>query len=138
MKIRIRANTLRLRLTQSEVQQLASEGLVEEVTPFGESQALRYALLSTETEAITASFVDGRIAVAVPRAQAQQWASDDTQVGMQAEMPTANNGPENYRPDSYRDGQSTLSILIEKDFACLQTRTGEDDKDTFPNPLAEQ
>ena len=133
MKIRIRANTLRLRLTQSEVQQLASEGLVEEVTPFGESQALRYALLSTETEAITASFVDGRIAVAVPRAQAQQWASDDTQVGMQAEMPTANNGP-----DSYRDGQSTLSILIEKDFACLQTRTGEDDKDTFPNPLAEQ
>ncbi|MGH8167708.1 MAG: DUF7009 family protein [Woeseiaceae bacterium] len=28
-----------------------------------------------------------------------------------------------------------LSILVEKDFACLAPREGEDDSDKFPNPL---
>ena len=123
MKIRIRANTLRLRLTQSEVQQLAGHGRVEEVTPFGESQSLRYALCTKASGAISASFAGGLIEVQVPAAQAQTWAEDDTQVGMQEEMPS---------------GESTLSILIEKDFACLQARPNEEDKDTFPNPLAQK
>ena len=27
-----------------------------------------------------------------------------------------------------------LRVLVEKDFACLTVREGEDDEDAFPNP----
>jgi hypothetical protein len=29
-----------------------------------------------------------------------------------------------------------LRILVEKDFACLAPREGEDESDMFPNPLS--
>ena len=32
------------------------------------------------------------------------------------------------------DGGGHLTILIEKDFACLAPRDGEDESDMFPNP----
>ena len=34
------------------------------------------------------------------------------------------------------DGQ-TLELLVEKDFACLAPREGEDESDMFPHPSAE-
>ena len=33
-------------------------------------------------------------------------------------------------------GADTLRILVEKDFACLSERPGEDDSDAFPHPDA--
>ena len=34
-----------------------------------------------------------------------------------------------------QDGE-TISILVEKDFACLAPREGEDESDMFPHPQA--
>ena len=50
------------------------------------------------------------------------WASSD-QVGIEGEQVI--------------DNQTSLRILIEKDFACIDA-TDEQNADTFPNPLAEK
>jgi hypothetical protein len=60
----------------------------------------------------------GDITVSVPAVQLKNWAGTDD-VGVYAEV--ALNG-----------GQS-LSVAIEKDFACLD-RSDADNEDTFPNP----
>ena len=121
MKIRIQGNSLRLRLTQSEVQQLAGLGKVEAVIRFGASpaQQLVYSLeLNSEAE-MSAAYADGHIRVFVPRAAALAWANSE-QVGLEHEQPL--------------DDNSSLRILVEKDFQCLTDRAHEDESDHFPNP----
>jgi hypothetical protein len=49
-----------------------------------------------------------------------KWASTD-QVGIEGRQPV--------------DNETSLQILIEKDFACIDG-TDEENADTFPNPLA--
>ena len=124
MKLRIRGNSIRLRLTKSEVTRFAEKGLVEETVEFGtgEHQKFFYALsFSTDVDALRAVFENNRISVLLPKAQAEQWAQTN-QVGIRAEQSLA--------------GNKTLQILIEKDFACLEKRPSEDDADTYENPLA--
>ena len=36
------------------------------------------------------------------------------------------------------NSMNALRLLIEKDFACLITREGEDDSDAYPNPINEK
>ena len=122
MKLRIRGNSLRLRLSRREVTELAEQGRVEDAIAFGAGPASRlvYALaVSDEAPAAFAHLEGGRIQVTLPTASAREWTSSD-RVGIEAEQP---NG----------DG-SVLRILVEKDFECLVTRPGEDDRDAYPNP----
>lgn len=131
MKLRIRGNSLRLRLTRSEVAQFGDTGSVEEAIEFGgsggaASQQLIYSLVSSnDIEEPTAVFENGRITVSVPRAQAAGW-TESNQVGIEAEKPLGGEG-------------RTLRILIEKDFACLEPRKdGDEDTDAFEHPLQNQ
>ena len=39
--------------------------------------------------------------------------------------------------DQHLDDGETLGILVEKDFACLAPREGEDESDMYPHPQAE-
>ena len=55
----------------------------------------------------------------VPRAQADKWANTE-QIGLEIEQKIG--------------GGNLLRILIEKDFACLEPRAGEDERDAFPHP----
>jgi hypothetical protein len=119
MKLRLRGNSLRLRLTQREVNDLVAVGSVEEKTAFGPQALLAYAIAVGEGPSVSASFEAGAIRVTVPLAEARSWATSD-RVGIEAEQATAGGEP--------------LRLLIEKDFACLKPRTGEDDRDAFPNP----
>lgn len=120
MKLRIRGDSLRLRLTQGEVRSLRETGSVIETLHFGPS-ALHYELRSADVDAPVASFDGGHIVVSLPRARANAWADGD-EVGIAAEQALA---------------QGTLALLIEKDFQCLAPREGEDDVDAFPHPGAE-
>ena len=120
MKLRIRGNSIRLRLTKSEVDQFRSTGEVSESIDFGQS-AMRYSLRTTDRDALGADFGDGELSILVPKDQAEAWAGSE-QVGIDGAQ-------------SAGDGQD-LRILIEKDFECLAERPGEDDSDAFPNPLA--
>ncbi|HEV7644018.1 MAG TPA: hypothetical protein VGO50_08775 [Pyrinomonadaceae bacterium] len=121
MKLRIRNNSLRLRLTQSEVAQFGENGYVEEVIEFGAVPAshLTYALIALPENDIAAKFEDGKITISIPSPQARQWVDSD-QVGIETDQDIG-------------DGNK-LRILVEKDFACAAPRHGEDDSDAFPNP----
>ncbi len=120
MKLRIRGNSIRLRLTQAEVQTLADQGRVEDAIAFAAGSRLVYALAFGD--ALGARLESGRamlVEVTLPAALAKEWASS-SRVGVEGEQPVSGGEP--------------LRILVEKDFACLHPRKGEDDRDAFPNP----
>lgn len=121
MKLRIRGDSLRLRLSQAEIARLRETGEVGDRIRFGD-RPLDYVLVSADVEAPRARFDGDRIEVAVPHGVARRWVESE-QVGIEAEQALA-------------DG-AVLRLLIEKDFQCLAPRVGEDDSDAFPNPDAE-
>ena len=108
MKLRIRGNSIRLRLTRSEVEEFGRTGKVEEKVDFGPGmRKLKYALEECQ---------DDRIRVSVPAEQAREWVRSES-VG-------------------FESSGGGLRILVEKDFSCLNERPGETEEDTFPNPKA--
>jgi hypothetical protein len=123
MKLRIRGDTLRLRLKRGEVAQIAAGTSIVEETHFPDA-ILRYRLDASEDRDITASFDNGSLVVSLPRSKARSWAGTD-EVSLHAEQQLP--------------GTSRLSVLIEKDFSCLEPghhRDCEDDQDTFSHPSA--
>jgi hypothetical protein len=125
MKLRLRSNSLRFRLTQREVLKLLTEGSMQESVRFSpvESDLLTYSLHSVGgSGGITARFNNGVIRVEVPKSLVETWANTD-QVGIDSTQSIAE--------------EKTLRIVIEKDFRCLQPRSEVDERDNFPNPLAE-
>lgn len=122
MKIRLKGNSLRLRLLRGEVAQFAATGQVIETIRFGATSAeqLTYALtIAADAQDIAARFDGQAITVNVPAQAAQEWAASNT-VGLYAKQPL--------------DATQTLQILIEKDFVCLDRPTDEDNKDAYPHP----
>ena len=124
MKMRLRNNSLRLRLTQTETARFVESGRIEETIEFGVEghQRMVYILeCGPEIMQIQAVLENNQITVKVPKEQADRWV-ETSQVGMET--------------DQEIGGGKTLNILIEKDFACLETRPGGEDSDAFPHPLA--
>ena len=115
MKLRFHANTLRLRLSQSDVARLAESGRVEESITFAPGQVLRYALESGSGTGITVAFEGNRICVRLPGSTARKWIESE-QTGIEC-------------------GSETLRVMVEKDFQCAHP-AGEPDPDAFPNPLS--
>jgi hypothetical protein len=120
MKIRIKGNSVRIRLTKSEVDTFGSKGIIEEHTEFGTS-LLTYALKQNEQPALSAAFENNKVTVSMPVAWAEEWLATE-RVGYENNMPLPN-GKELY-------------LLVEKDFVCLDNTT-EDQSDNYPNPLAD-
>ena len=101
MKLRIKGNSLRLRLSKTDVQQLAETGRVTDKVSFGVEQ-LMYSLRSSENiEQPEASFSINHIIVLIPARFAAEWPANN-KIGIDAVQNTGNN--------------ETLNILIEKDF----------------------
>jgi hypothetical protein len=124
MKLRIRGDSIRVRLTQAEVRALAAEGAVEDGTTFLAGGRLTYALAVAPDGPVLSAVLSSsggaaRIEVRIEKTAADAWAAGDD-VGVEAEQPTG-------------DGR-VLRILVEKDFACLKPRPHEEDEDAFPNP----
>jgi hypothetical protein len=118
MKLRIQGDSLRLRLTRSEVARLHECGVVEETARFGNGPGLTYRIRKSANDAgIRAELTDGAITVHVPPSTVEAWATSD-EVGLAA-----------------RDG--VLRILIEKDFRCLTRPREEDEPDAYPHPAEE-
>ncbi len=118
MKIRIQRNSIRFRLSKTEVEKLANEGLVTEKTPFGKSTFFYQVLQNPDLDALWASFEDGKITLEVPSAYLQDWAINEI-VGFDSKMKTGEN--------------ESLTLLIEKDFKCIDNTT-EDQSDHYENP----
>lgn len=123
MKLRIRGDTIRLRLKRGEVDQIAAGTSVVEETHFADS-ILTYRLDTSENRDISASFSNGNLIVSLPKSKALSWAGSD-EISLHAEQQLSATG--------------FLSILIEKDFSCLEPghhRDCADDEDTFSHPSA--
>lgn len=119
MKLRVRDGSVRLRLTKSEVAALAEDGRVESSLSFGGGRALRWSLaIDPSADAVRAALDGASVAVTLPPAVAREWTSSD-RVGVEGEQ---------------RVDDGVLRILVEKDFACLTVRAGEDDSDAYANP----
>ncbi len=113
MKLRLRHNSIRLRLTRSEVDRLQHSGQVQETVEFPKTPFVFSLESASDVETISASFADGRLSVSVPLEQSRAWAATE-EVGIEAEF-------------------QGLSILIEKDWPCLHPSATED-ADTFARP----
>ncbi len=123
MKLRIRDNSVRLRLTQTEVATLREQGLVSACTAFPGGHEFRYVVESSPASVRPGAFyADNAITVRLPESEVLGWASSE-QVSIVGEQ-------------QYYDG-GVLSILVEKDFACLAPRDDEDETDMYPHPEAE-
>ncbi|RZJ76047.1 MAG: hypothetical protein EOO45_03685 [Flavobacterium sp.] len=113
MKIRIKGNSIRFRLTRSEVDALGSENSISETVDFGD-RLLTYSVSCTESELLSVSFTDDKLTLWFPIMLLDEWKSTE-KVG-------------------YKSESGKLSLLIEKDFTCLDN-VEEDQSDNFPNPL---
>ena len=123
MKLRIRDNSVRLRLTQGEVDTLKNDGLVSATTEFPGGRSFVYAVESSPASVTPAAhFSENRLTVRLPETVVLAWATSQ-QVSMQGEQPLGNGG--------------VLSLLVEKDFRCLAPREAEDETDMYPHPLDE-
>ena len=89
----------------------------------GDDEKFRYVLESTGAVSTPRAVLTPRaVVVQVPPNAVMKWASTD-QIGIEGEQAV--------------DNQTSLRILIEKDFACIDG-TDEQNADTFPNPLIEE
>ncbi|MDF9799038.1 hypothetical protein OKW21_004301 [Catalinimonas alkaloidigena] len=124
MKLRIKGNSIRLRLTQSEVEDIIKGKAVKETVSFGDvSPSFHYVLESdSASKAVSAHYTEHTICIQLPEAEANSWATTE-QVGIEREIPLQKD--------------ESLYVLIEKDFQCLHQRPREDEQDNFPNPAAE-
>ena len=121
MKLRIQGDSLRLRVSPSEVKRLFASGRIEETIHFGCNQEARftYALeLKPQAGSISTRCLPQEVTVLVSAADARRWA-DGSEVGLYGET---------------RLSHGMLQLAVEKDFACLD-KSNPENIDTFPNPM---
>jgi hypothetical protein len=121
MKMRIKGNSLRLRVSRSELSWFANGGCVEDSIQLGPQPwaKLTYALEpDARAKEIRTKYLDGLVVVQIPLDMASEWERSDM-VGLAGTMDLGSAG--------------SLHILVEKDFACLD-KSDADNEDTFSNP----
>lgn len=121
MKLRIKEASVRLRVDRRDLGQLLETGAVTSRTPFPSGAWLSCSLTSdANVEEIHAEFDANAMVVQMPADWIKPWYTSD-RVGFEAQIATPH-GP--------------LKVLVEKDFACLAPREGEDDSHAYPHPEA--
>jgi hypothetical protein len=115
MKIRFHKNHLRLRLSQSEVADLAQGKQLFESFEFGNAARLSFRIESGAERA--ALYENDQIRVRAPLEEIAGWSASDRE-GLE-----------------FDDGR--LKIAIEKDYECLHKPSAEG-VDVFPNPMADR
>lgn len=121
MKIRIKDSTIRMRLSQTDIKSLYTQGEIISECRFGTDSIFRYSINTIEKsikDAICAYLVGSHIKVEISKEDARQWYKTDL-IGFEVEM---DNG-----------SQGGLQLLLEKDWKCMVDRD-EDQTDLYPNP----
>jgi len=108
---------------RSEVEALQKQGVVSARTAFPGGREFRYEVESSPASVTPAAFFsDNVLTVRLPESTVLAWATTE-QITIEGEQVLV-------------DGDK-LSILVEKDYACLTPREGEDESDMFANPNAD-
>ena len=119
MKLRIHNNSIRLRLSRSEVSQFQEAGHISDVLDFGTMGKFTYGLTMAEEFTFHCTYDQSQILLKVPRQLALVWATTN-QVDLSTEQTL--------------DSGGKLQLLVEKDFQCIH-KDSESNSDAYPNPL---
>jgi hypothetical protein len=122
MKLRIKGNSIRYRLTKTEVANFAIHKYLEEKVEFGNNDLIYSLESSSAIQELSTSFVNNKIVVSIPDNLSKEWTGSEM-VGMQNEFKLSNG--------------KYMFILVEKDFVCLDN-TFEDQSDNYPHPMGEE
>ncbi len=99
---------------------MRENGVITSTTGFPGGRQFSYSLESSPASVNPAAFYsDNEIRVRLPETQVLAWTTTE-QVSIEGEQ--------------VLDDGAKLSILVEKDFACLEPRPGEDESDMYPHP----
>jgi hypothetical protein len=123
MKLRIKGNSLRLRVTRSELNRLIDTGRIEETIHLGPSEPLKLTYVlkyEPQLKSTALRYQSPEVAVLLSTEEVKIWACT-AQVGIYATIDIGHAG--------------TVDVIVEKDFACLD-RSDADNLDTFANPNA--
>jgi hypothetical protein len=122
MKLRLKGNSIRVRLDRRDIERLIDKGRVDDAVRFGPGLAFSYAVEvgPAPHERPKASYNDGRLTIRIDPLDVEEWLAGD-RVGFNHQQPV-------------EDG--VVRVLLEKDFACIDRPQGEeaDDAYAFPNP----
>ena len=124
VKLRLLDDTIRLRLSRTDVVAASEQGVVEGQTRFPGGVSFRFALEALPQGGAHASYAADRLVVGLPAEDIVGWAGDDQAVSLHAEVPLDDGG--------------RLKLLVEKDFQCLTGNPDEDQSDLFTNPEADR
>jgi hypothetical protein len=119
VKLRFRKNTLRLRVNQREVEDLAAGNRLEEVVHFPADARLAYILSPCQGDEPAASLESSTIRISAPQAAVKRWATSE-EIGLYFEVPA--NG-------------TSLQVAIEKDLECLDGPPEEQDPYAYPREV---
>ncbi len=117
MKLRLRGNTLRLRVNQSEVIRLMEGNPLREQVVFPGGNGLAYVLETCAELTAKASFREGTIRVSAPSSEVKEWAAANGTLGIYFDLGASG---------------SILKIAIEKDLECIDGPQEERDPEAFP------
>ncbi len=119
MKLRISGNSIRLRLSQSDVNILITEGeIIEKLNFPSPSPAFEYRLSILKSSDVTHVLFNGqKMIFEIPQLEINNWANS-SQEGIYKTINIENN--------------KELNLQIEKDYKCLHKEN--ETTDTFPNP----
>ena len=122
MKIRIKGNHLRFRLRQHDVAILCNSGSVVETIEFGEKtdEQISFSLESYNDEQMSLVYNNNNVHIHIPQMLLYEFINTE-RVGIARDLATGMN--------------RIISVLIEKDFACLDAGE-EDNAGAYPNPFA--
>jgi hypothetical protein len=118
MKIRIKDNSVRFRLTKSEVKQLCEEKLISSATSFNKASLIYAIEVRENITELSADFENNKITLFFPATEATTWYESDLIT---------------YQNNMLLDNGIALKLLLEKDFVCLD-HSDEDQSDNYENP----
>jgi hypothetical protein len=110
MKLWIRGNSLRMRVSKTELAKIAETGKAEDTVRFSSDQGLRYSIEVRPTGAITATFAEAAILVTLPKPRLDLWLRPG-EISVEGSQPIG--------------GGKVRQIVLEKDDAA--GRGGRDD-----------
>jgi len=116
MKLRIKHNSIRYRLTKSDVKQLTEGRYLEDGVDFG-ATVLKYAIEITSNQILSTAFLTDSVTLFMPRFMIDELATT-SRIG-------------------FENNVNGLQLLVEKDFTCLDN-VADDQSDNYPNPINEK
>lgn len=102
MQLIIKGSTIRLRVSETEVNRIASGYLIQDTLYFGEENTFKYILTAGDTRSLTAIFEKDTVKVIAPEERLVQWCRNKDEVSFDQVI-------------DHAEGTS-LYICVEKDY----------------------